>query len=133
MMNINLGMELEKDTNERVDVYDKFKSKKIILVDKYYLEKYNYKTAKISRTVMPEVFGLTDRYFGGNIYRCAIMKEEPYVVLVDRFFETLGILIPHDNLDKLNIKELTELCKRYKIEIPKDSKKDDIVELLKRS
>jgi hypothetical protein len=131
-MNIHLGKELENDTFDRVDNYDKFTEKKIILVDRVLLNENNYKTAKIAKVVFPEAFGLTDRYFGGNIFRCAIMKDSPYVILVDKFFNSLGLLLPKENLHLLTVKELVALCERYRIAVTKETKKDELIELLKK-
>ncbi|HAK12828.1 MAG TPA: hypothetical protein DCO78_13455, partial [Chitinophagaceae bacterium] len=88
-----------------------------------------YKTAKIVRTVPIETYNLTDRYFGGNIYRCAILKNNPYVLLVDKYYTTLGLLLPFENMHMLTVKELLVLCERYKIKTTPDLKKDDIIEL----
>jgi hypothetical protein len=118
------ALELYGETESRIGKFKDNVSRKIILTENDLISEYNYNTAKISRLAEPEEFGFTERYFGGNVAKVAVLKDSPYVLLVSRNFKTLGIHIPNNNLDKLPVEQLKELC--YKFSVPygnKDSKK----------
>jgi hypothetical protein len=118
------ALELYEETESRVNKFRQNIDRKIILTENEIVAKYNFAKSVIDRLAEPEEFGFTERYFGGNVYKMAIIKDSPYVILVDRRYQTLGVHIPNKNLNKLSIDDLKELC--YKFSIPivsKDTKK----------
>lgn len=129
-MNINIGKEYEHETNERMDFYDKMTGNKIILLDVEMIKEYDYKRAVVEKIVNPEQYKFSDRYLGGVIHKCAVLKDSPYVLLVDKFFNTVGVFLPAENMHKLKITELADICKRHKIEVLPEDKKDNLIEKL---
>jgi hypothetical protein len=133
------AIEAEQDTERRQEVYSKLTKRKIILVQKELLEKYPFRTTKLERIYgidpnarfnIETAYGLTDRYFGGNIAKAAPVLNSPYVLLANSDDITIGILIPEQNLHLLTVEQLKDLCNLYKLEVPKDYKKQEIIELL---
>lgn len=129
-MNIVEGMQLEKETYDRIENYNKRVGKKIIILATELIKKYPYKTSKIKKVHMPEVFEFSDRTFGGNAYRCATLKDSPYVLIVDKFFNTLAIYVPYKNLSEFNVNELLKIASYLNVKHDKTIKKDQFIELL---
>jgi hypothetical protein len=117
-------------TASQSQLYEDNTAKKIILTENQWLEKYPYATTKLKGKVNPIVYGFTDAYFGGNIDSCAIVKGEPYILLVDADLKTIGIYIPNEDLDKLKLQELRDLCDKYKKKYKVDDTKARLIELL---
>ena len=117
-------------TADMAQTYDKNVKRKIIITDNEWLDRYPYATTKLRGRINPLEFGFTDLYFGGNIDSCCIVAGEPYVLLVDADLKTIGIYIPDDNLDKLKLQELKDLCDRFKKEYKADTTKAQLIELL---
>lgn len=118
------ALELYGQTEDRVDKFRKNIELKIILTENNIVEQYNYSKSVIERLVEPEEYGFTERYFGGNVYKIGVIKNSPYVILVDRRYQTLGVHIPNKNLDKLSVDDIKDLCHKYSVPFTsKDTKK----------
>lgn len=117
-------------TANMAQTYDANVKRKIIITDNSWLEKFPYATTKLKCKVNPLIYGFTDLYFGGNIDSCCVVQGQPYVLLVDADSKTIGIYIPDENLEKLRLQELKELCDRYKKEYKSDTTKAKLIELL---
>ncbi len=133
------GEEQMYKTLERQDMYNTLVKRKLILVAKDLLAKYPFNTTRFTRLYgndenmrdnIVEKFGLTDRFFGGNIAKAAQVKDSAYVVLADAEDNTIGILIPDENLPLLTIEQLKDLLVLFNIAIPKEYKKQDLINLL---
>lgn len=123
-MDEETSLKLFEVTDKAVREYNDYNEKKIILTENEIVEEYNFRTANIERTCEPIDFGFTDRYFGGNIFKCAIVRDSPFVVLVDYNLNTLGVHIPRYNLDLCSHDFLKDLCVKYSVTFAKnDSKK----------
>lgn len=107
-------------------------AKKIILTDTETLMKYPYRTTPCERLYPIEEFGLTDRYFGGQAYKLAKVAKRPYLLIVNKWETTIGIMIPLEWLGELTTPEIKKLCDRYKIEYSNTTKKDELINLLKK-
>jgi hypothetical protein len=124
--------ELMGKVEETQTLYATNTDKKIILTDTQTLLKYPYKTTSCERLYRIEDFGLTDRYFGGQAYKLAKVAKRPYLLIVNKFDMTIGIMIPIEWLKELTVPELKILCDKYKIEYSKEHKKDELIEMLKK-
>lgn len=108
------------------------------------LLRYPYKTSKLGRVYLPSLgandfgaesktwgdFGITDDYFGGNIYKIACLKEKPWYILVNTLDETIGIMHRFEDLEKYSKDELKELCKLQLIQLGDRDSKEVIIEKL---
>lgn len=110
--------------------YNQNTERKIIIMEDEWVDKYPYKTTPLSGLYDPEEHGFHDRYVGGKIHKIARVKGEYFFILVNKFDNTIGIYIPNDNLEKLNMSQLKWLCKKYKKEHKSDAIKADLIKLL---
>lgn len=123
--------DLMKRTSETLEYYNSSVNEKIILTETEMIEKYPYQHTLLNGIFEPEDFGFHDRYLGGNIHKIARVKDTPYFILLDAEFNTLAVHIPVENLDKFTVMELKKLCDKYKKEYSTDTKKDELIAILK--
>lgn len=110
--------------------YNNNTERKIIVIEDEWIDKYPYKTTPLSGLYDPEEYGFHDRYMGGKINKIAKVKGEYFLLLVDKFDNTIAVYIPNDNLDKLNVAQLKWLCKKFNKETKSDAVKADMIKLL---
>lgn len=132
-MNREEGDLLEKKTLDRINNYNTQIKKKIILTETELVQKYQYKTTPLAGIRTPEFYGFTDRFFGGNVDKCAIIKDSPYILLVDKYYNTLALLLPEENIEKLTVKECQFLCKKYALTYSTEMKKSELIDIIKKS
>lgn len=120
-----------KETQERLVEYQKISTdKKIILIFTDIIKKYRFDSTVIEFMQTPAHFGFTEVCFGGNIARCAQVKDSPYVLLLNEQNQTIGVHIPTSALSKLKNRELEDLLKRFRIEFTADANKTELIKLL---
>lgn len=133
------GEEQMEVTENRRDQYNSLVKRKIILVNQALLDKYPFRLTRFSKLYTNDEnmvdnivskYGITDRFFGGNVAKAGQVYDSPFVVLADSDDYTIGILIPNENLSMLTVDQLKEVMSLYKIDIPKDAKKQDLINLL---
>lgn len=117
----------EKEVQSRLEYYNINNKIKIILMDIKTVNQFPYKTTRNLIIVEPEKYGITDRYCGGNVDKCAEIKGQPYVLLLDKIKHTLGVHIPYKNLHMLTVTELVALCKRFQLPANNTEKKDLLI------
>lgn len=122
--------EAVKESDATQNSYAVNTTKKFIITYVDYIEKYPYKTTALNGIFEPIDFGFTDRYFGGQIHKCARVKGEPYVLLVSNLQETLGIYVPNEEMSSLTVARLKDLCTRLNLEFSTTANKDKLIELL---
>jgi hypothetical protein len=119
------------EVQDRLQEYNKISiDKKIILIHTDILKKYKFDSTAIDGLFDPSCFGFTEICFGGNINRCAQVKDSPYVLLLNTLNQTIGVHIPTKNLSKLKNKELEDILKRFNIEFLPDTNKSELIKLL---
>lgn len=127
----NRGMvDLINKVSATLTNYNQNTEKKIIITEAEWLDNYPYKSTKLNGLYDPEQYGFHDRYMGGAVHKLAKVQGEHFLLLVDKFDNTVGIFIPEENLDKLNVDKLKWLCKKYKKSHKSDVTKADMIKLL---
>jgi len=122
--------QLTGKTEQLTEYYRSNVERKIIVTELEWLKDYPYKTSKFERVVLPDSLGITDRYFGGQVYKAAKLKEKPYYVLVNKDDISIGIFIKDEDVDKLTYQELQKLATKYKLACGPKAKKEEIVSQL---
>lgn len=120
--------ELVGNTAKLEDHYQTHTSKKLILTELEWLNKYPYKTTALEGLVNPLSLGITDRYFGGQAYKAGKVKGKPYFILADKIGNTIGLLIRNEDLEQVPFQDLRKIAARFKI--PQGSAKEIIEKLL---
>jgi len=111
----------------------KKEDRKIIIVHNDMLEKYAFPTLKVEKMILdPQEVGLNQNFFGGQCKRCALIKDSPYIVILNSANQTIGLYLPKDTecLTRLNIRELIDIAKRQGFKVSRQNKKEELVELL---
>lgn len=119
-----------KESEATQNTYNANVAKKFIITYVDYIERYPYETTPLNGIFEPIDFGFTDRFFGGQIHKCAKVKGKPFVLLVSKLQKTLGIYVPNEEMGALTSAELKELCTRLKLEFAKSDTKDKLIEML---
>jgi len=111
----------------------KKEDRKIIIVHNDMLEKYAFPTLKVEKMVLdPQEIGLNQNFFGGQCKRCALVKDSPYIAILNSANQTIGLYLPKkkETLIKLNSNELVGIAKRQGFKVSRQNKKEELVELL---
>ena len=95
--------------------YQAHTGKKIIVTELEWLKDYPYKLTKLERVCSPLSLGITDRYFGGQVYKAAKVKDKPYYLLVNKDDVTIGLLIRNEDVADLPYADLRKLATKYKL------------------
>ena len=117
-------------TEELTSYYQANIEKKIIITELEWIKEYPYKTTPLERTYPPITFGITDRYFGGQVYKMAKVKGKPYYILVNKDDVTIGLHIRNEDVPNLSYFDLQKLSAKYKLPCGNKAKKEEIVEQL---
>lgn len=84
-----------------------------------------------------EKYGIDKKWYGGKVNTIAILKDKPFVAVISKDNKTLAILVPIDDLDKLESGDLRELAVRFGIQkttkMPKRVLLSEIQAVLKKS
>lgn len=121
--------ELRDKTESLRKFYRDHTDKKIIITETEWLKKYPYKTTPI-RICTPLSLGITDLFFGGQVYRAAKVQSEPVYILANRDDMTIGILIRKEDIPELSYITLQKLATKYRLKCGPKAKKEDIVKEL---
>ena len=107
--------------------------KLIILIHTDILKKFDYKTAKIEKLILdPSEIGVNPNYFGGQCKKAAILKDSPYILLLNRANQVIGLYVPKDvsTLNRFNITELLSITKRQGLKATTRNSKDELINML---
>lgn len=110
----------------------KKEERRIIIVHNEVLKNYQFKHAKIGRVVLPEEVGLNANFFGGQIKKCATLKDSPYILILNSANETIGLYVMKDKkvLEGFNMQELIDINRGQKLKANKTMKKDELINQL---
>ena len=127
----NRGMvDMMNKVADTLTQYNKNTERKIIVIENEWVDEYPYKTTPLNGLFDPEEYGFHDRYMGGKIHKLAKVKGEHFLILVNKFDETIGVYVPTENLEKLTVARLKWLCGKYKKEVKSDMTNADMIKLL---
>ena len=129
-MNRDEGFLLEQESDNRIDKYNSLVEKKIIFTRVELIKQFPYETSAIQKVVIPEKFNITDREFGGNAHKCAILKNYPYVLIINKLLKTIGIFVPKENLPKFTVTQLKQMAEWLRLPVDDTMKKDNLVNIL---
>ena len=123
-------LEITGKTQDTRDRYNKNTGRKLIIQDTKMIEAYDYKKTLMDPAVNPEVFGITDRYCGGMVYKVAKAKMAPWHLLIAKGDITIGLYLHPDNVPGLTVEELKKTCARFNIPFDNNAVKADLVKTL---
>lgn len=90
----------------------------------------DFKYARIKRLMTPTNFGMTEDFFGGNVYTVVELKDKPFYLLVNRHHQTLGLCVKLDELDRLPKEELARWAEVQGVKVNTKDTKEDIIKKL---
>lgn len=111
----------------------KKEERKIIIVHNEILKKFRFETLKVEKMILdPQEIGLNQNFFGGQCKRCAIIKDSPYIAILNQANQTIGLYLPKNEeaLIKLSVRELIDIAKRQGLPAHSKTKKEEVVEML---
>lgn len=111
----------------------KLEERKIIIIHTEMLKKFDFKNLKIEKMILdPKEVGLNQNYFGGQCKRCAILKDSPFIVILNATNQTIGLHLPKEKelLAQLGHRELLDIAKRQGLKANTKTKKEDLVDIL---